>query len=70
MNHEQVRYYVGLFGILDKVHYLPETPQDEYDGVIFPLLNRGYRTIKRNGWAIKGPKLDLDFDGNVEPLSL
>ena len=70
LNHEQVRYYVGLFGILDKVHYLPETPQDEYDGVIFPLLNRGYRTIKRNGWAIKGPKLDLDFDGNVEPLSL
>ncbi len=66
---EQVRYYVGLFGVLNEVHYAPDIPQGEYDGIVFPLLNRGYRTIKLQAWSVKGPKLDLDFEGRIVGLS-
>ncbi len=66
--HPQARFYAGLFPLFENVFYASGAEKlEQYEGVIFPLLSRGYRHIKNLGLS-KGPTLRVDYSGNLKPL--
>jgi len=71
----QARFYTQVFPIFDRVRYvkggkaLEALPSAGYDSVILPLLNRGYRKIKKLASRIRAPRLESDFEGETKPLS-
>ena len=40
-----------------------------YSQILFPLLNRGYRSIKRAARRLPGPALEIDYQGLARPLT-
>ncbi len=67
-DHPQARFYAGMFPLFDNVFFSPEADRlGQYEGVIFPLLSRGYRHIKQPALG-KGPLLRVDFSGDLHPL--
>ena len=67
-DHPQARFYAGLFPLFENVFFGKEAERLEpYDGIVFPLLSRGYRHIKNLALG-KGPLLRVDYPGNLKPL--
>ncbi|RPJ86685.1 MAG: hypothetical protein EHM18_04950 [Acidobacteria bacterium] len=67
-DHPQARFYAGLFPVFDNVFYGSEAGRlEQYDGVVFPLFNRGYRHIKNLALG-NGPLFRVDFSGHLLPL--
>ncbi len=67
-DHPQARFYAGLFPLFENVFFGKEAERlEQYDGIVFPLLSRGYRHIKKLALG-KGPLLRVDYSGNLEPL--
>ncbi len=67
-DHPQARFYAGLFPLFENVFFGKEAERlEQYDGIVFPLLSRGYRHIKNLALG-KGPLLRVDYSGNLNPL--
>ena len=49
----------------------PSSPFQEtnHARIFFPLLNRGYRSIKRVARRLSGPAFEVDYQGRTRPLS-
>jgi len=71
IDRPQARTYVSLFPLFESVHFSPDAEKlTEYDGVILPLLNRGYRHIKKSATSgTLGPLYEVGFSGELRPLS-
>ncbi len=61
-----VRFYLELFPPFERLFFfdkhLPEIPL-AFDQVLFPLLNRGYRRIKRAARQLPGTPYEVDYEG-------
>jgi ADP-heptose:LPS heptosyltransferase len=67
-DHPQVRLYIGLFPLFENIFLGQEAQRlNQYDGIIFPLLNRGYRHIKKLALG-RGPLIRADFSVSLKPL--
>ena len=47
----------------------PSFKGTNYSRIFFPLLNRGYRSIKRAARRLSGPAFEVDYQGRPRPLS-
>lgn len=59
------------FPVFDKVRFLGDgggADAIRVSHVVFPLLNRGYRRIKRTAAKVKGKQWEIDYEGNLRPL--
>ena len=66
--HPQARFYTGLFPLFENVYFGAQADGlGGYDGVVLPLLSRGYRHIKKLALG-KGPLLCVDYSGELKPL--
>ena len=69
VDHPHERQYLELFEKFAKVHFAPTPRLQEYSDIIFPLLNRGYRGLKRRAWKMPGRRWECDYEGQLLPLS-
>ncbi len=69
LDHPDIRFYAELLAPGRAVHYLSaDLSLPRYDLVLFPLLNRGYRKIKRTAWGLGVDRREVDYGGNLRPL--
>ena len=47
----------------------PSFKGTNYSRIFFPLLNRGYRSIKRAARRLSGPAFEVDYQGRPRPLN-
>ena len=69
VDHPHVRQYLPLFEKFAKVHFSSTPNLQEYSEIIFPLLNRGYRGLKRQAARPPGRHWECDYAGELLPLS-
>ena len=47
----------------------PSFQETNYSRIFFPLLNRGYRSIKISARRLSGPAFEVDYRGRARPLN-
>ena len=48
----------------------PSSQETNYSRIFFPLLNRGYPSIKSAARQVSGPAFEIDYQGRWRPLSV
>ena len=66
----QLDYYVRRFPRFQRVHFLGQdlASARTVDRIIFPLLNRGYRRIKKAARSLSSNCWETDYQGNLRVL--
>ncbi len=77
LDHPQLREYLPLFPAFEGVHFLESgrwnpplpAPEAEAAEVVFPLLSRGYRRVKKAAARLGGRLWEMDYQGDLLPLA-
>ncbi len=71
-DHVNTRLYLKLFPQFHQVHFARKGQSNilaSYSKVIFPLLNQGYRSIKKTARSLSHEALETDYEGSLRSLN-